>query len=617
MSAYNRTSRTSYTGGRSQGRNSHSTRSGRNVRPSTSQKARRNKKKKRRPAPNYRSAAILGVVLILVITAAVFWAKQSKKAEPVLEPSTEETQLDKDVTVDGITITGLSRNEAKQKLLKQYTWGMKVTCEGQDAPYEVPNLMENKINNLLDEIFTGTPKESYTLDTKGLKDAVTKTVSDIAAKWDMKPQNSAITGFDKGSGNFIYSKEIAGHAINQDQLKADMNRALASKDFKAVLKATVSAVKPDITEDQAKALYRVIGTMTTTTTANKARNTNIQLAVEALDGMIIQPGGEFSFNTTTGNRTLEKGYRPAGAYVNGVLVEEPGGGVCQVSSTLYNAVVFSGLTTTERNAHSYEPTYITPGEDAMVSYDGYAGPDMKFVNNTKDAVAIRAKFENQKLTISIVGIQILDEGEKLYMKSEKVAQLDPPEPVYEENQTLEPGVEKVVKEPVLGSRWSTNLIVEKDGAVVSDEFFHKSTYKGKSAVIQRNTSGVVIPLPTEAAVETTPEQSTADTPTEGASSGTSANPADPAGPSADPSAGLPSETRPVGPSVPEQTQQSLGPVAPGETAKAPIKPPDFDSAGPGSAPVPSGSQSIQSPKGPVALSPGGDSLKGPIGGGPG
>lgn len=609
MSANNRTSRTSYTGSRSQGRNSQSTRSGRNVRPSTSQRARRNKKKKRR-TPNYRLAAILGVVLILVITAAVLWAKQSKKAEPVLEPSTEETQLDKDVTVDGITITGLSRNEAKQKLLKQYTWGMKVTCEGEDAPYEVPNLMENKINALLDEIFTGTPKESYTLDTKGLEDAVTKTVSDIAAKWDMKPQNSAITGFDKDSGNFIYSKEKAGHAINQDQLKADMNRALASKDFKAVLTATVSTVKPEITEDQAKALYQVIGTMSTTTTTNKARNTNIQLAVEALDGMIIQPGEEFSFNTTTGNRTLEKGYRPAGAYVNGVLVEEPGGGVCQVSSTLYNAVVFSGLTTTERNAHSYEPTYITPGEDAMVSYDGYAGPDMKFVNNTKDAVAIRAKFENQKLTISIVGIQILDEGEKLYMKSEKVAQLDPPEPVYEENQTLEPGVEKVVKEPVPGSRWSTNLVVEKDGVVVSDEFFHKSTYRGKAAVIQRNTSGVVIPPPTEAAVETIPEQNTADTPTEGTPLETSASPEGPAGPSADPSTGPPPVTRPVGPSVPDQIQPNVGSGTPGET----VRPPDLDSSGPGSAPGSSGSQSVQSP---MALPPGGDSLKGPIGGGPG
>ena len=84
------------------------------------------------------------------------------------------------------------------------------------------------------------------------------------------------------------------------------------------------------------------------------------------------------------------------------------------------------------------------------------------------------------------------------MKSEKVAELDPPEPNYEENQTLEPGVEKVVKQPVNGSRWVTNLVKEKDGKVVSDELFHKSTYKGKAATIQRNISGVVVP-PSDAA----------------------------------------------------------------------------------------------------------------------
>ena len=149
----------------------------------------------------------------------------------------------------------------------------------------------------------------------------------------------------------------------------------------------------------------------------------------------------------------------------------------------------------------------------MVSYDGYAGPDMKFVNNSKDAVAIRARFADQKLTISIVGVPILGENERWYMKSEKVAELDPPQPNYEENQTLEPGVEKVVKQPVNGSRWVTNLVKEKDGKVISDEMLHKSTYKGKPATIQRNTSGVVVPPPeasqeSTVAPETVPESST-------------------------------------------------------------------------------------------------------------
>ena len=518
MSTNNRNGNSrSQAGARNAGRSRQNSRAAQNVRMSAAQRARRNTKKRRKPDYDYRWIAIIGVVLILVIAAAVYLTRRpGREKTPVeAEATTEqETGLQKDVTVDGISITGMSKSAAREKLLEHFSWGMQVTYEGADAPYEVPNLMEDKVNKLLEEVFGQNPKESYTLDTGGLEEAVSETVGNIAEKWDVKPVNGAIAGFDKDTGKFIYSGEKAGRMINREQLEADMNKALADKNFKAVLTAASTEVQPEITEAQAKEMYKVIGTMTTTTTSNKDRNTNIQLAADALDGLIIQPGEEFSFNATTGNRTLEKGYKPAGAYVNGVLVEEPGGGVCQVSSTLYNAVVFSGLSTTERHAHSYEPSYITPGEDAMVSYDGYAGPDMKFINNTKDAVAIRAKFADRKLTISIVGIQILEDGEKLYMTSRKVADLDPPAPVYEENQTLELGVEKVVKQATSGSRWETNLVREKNGTIISNELFHKSTYKGKAATIQRNTSGVVIPPATDPAETSAVENSTAANPGE-------------------------------------------------------------------------------------------------------
>ncbi|MDF2887525.1 MAG: VanW family protein [Lacrimispora sp.] len=164
--------------------------------------------------------------------------------------------------------------------------------------------------------------------------------------------------------------------------------------------------------------------------------------------------------------------------------------VPQQRDTLYNAVVFAGLTTTERHAHSYEPSYVTPGEDAMVSF---GGPDMKFVNNSSSAIAIRTSFADRKLKISIIGIPILEDGVTLSMTSNKTAELDAPAPIYEEDQTMQPGEEKVIKQETKGSRWVTNLVTKKDGAVVSDEFFHNSTYRGKPATIKRNTSGVVVP----------------------------------------------------------------------------------------------------------------------------
>lgn len=462
--------------------------------------AQKNSSQRRRKPPfDYTKVAVAVGILIVLVVAVVFGVKSCGRKDVLDETTPAETELKKEVAVNGVSITGMSRMDAKAAILKHLNWDMKVTYE--DDEYTIQNLLEPRVDDVLEEIYTKEPKDSYNIDTSNLDEQVKTEVEAMAAKWDVPAKNGAISSFDEASGKFVFSGESDGVVIDQTQLNSDIAEKLNTGIYQGSFAARGVPVKPTITEAQAKEKYKTIGTYTTKTTSNKDRNTNISIAVAALNGMIIQPGEEFSFNTTTGNRTTEKGYKPAGAYVNGVLVEEPGGGVCQVSSTLYNAVVFSGLKTTERHAHSYEPSYVTPGEDAMVSYDGYAGPDMRFVNNSNDAVGIRATFAKQQLTISIYGMPILEEGVTLSMKSEKVAELDPPKPTYEEDQSIELGIEVEAKAAVPGSKWVTNLITKKNGEVVTDEFFHNSTYKGKPATIKRNTSGVVIPKPTESGAE--------------------------------------------------------------------------------------------------------------------
>ncbi len=444
---------------------------------------------------------IAAVAVICIMAAVKFAGGRSKEVETdVTTESTAteapETELEKQVTVDGISITGMSREQAREALKKKYKWSMKATYNGEE--YELQDMMGTKIDALLEEIYRGTPKESYKLDTSGLEEVVQSEVDQIAAKWNVAAKNGSISGFDKQNGSFTYAGEQNGFAVDKEKLASDIAKSLAAKDFQAVIEVSGNVVAPEISEARAKELYQVIGTYSTKTTANKDRNRNVELAAEALNGLIIQPGEEFSFNNATGERSLAKGYKPAGAYVNGVLVEEPGGGVCQVSSTLYNAVVFSGLTTTQRHAHSYEPSYVTPGEDAMVSY---GGPDMKFVNKSASAIAIRASFADRTLKISIVGIPILEKGVTLSMSSKKIAEVDAPAPVYEEDQTLQLDEEKIVKAETKGSRWVTNLVTKKDGVVISDEFFHNSSYRGKPATIKRNTSGVVVTEPGESLPE--------------------------------------------------------------------------------------------------------------------
>ena len=267
-----------------------------------------------------------------------------------------------------------------------------------------------------------------------------------------------------------------------------------------MIQATGNAVAPEITAASAKEKYKTISTFTTTTTSNKNRNTNIKLAAEAINGTVIKPGAEFSFNGTVGQRTEAKGYKGAAAYNNGEVVQEIGGGVCQVSTTLYNAVFRAGLEITYRRSHTFEPNYVTPGQDATVSWDQ---PDFKFRNNSSTAIGLKASYADQKVTISVYGIPILEDGVKWDLESKKVEELDPPAPTYEEDQTLQPGVEVTKSAGTKGSRWETYKVVYKDGVEVSRERDHKTTYKGHAPVIRRNTTGVVLnPEETTTSTET-------------------------------------------------------------------------------------------------------------------
>lgn len=464
------------------------------------------RRKRRRQGPDFAKILLIMIGVVIVILCAVVGLKGCMKDSGETTAAEEsaavpETELNAAITVNGISVNGLTKSEAREKILEAMDWNMKVTYDGDTKVLD--NLMASNVDQVLDEAFEKGEAGNYTVSPDNLDEQVNAAVDGLADGWDVPAKNGSISSYDSSSGEFIFAGAQNGKLIDRESLFSDISNALKAGEYQKNITAAANIVEPEITEAEAKASFKRLGTYTTTTTSNKARNENIRLAANALNGKIIQPGEEFSFNLTTGNRTKEKGYQAAGAYVNGVLVEEPGGGVCQVSSTLYNAVVFSGLKTTERHAHSYEPSYVTPGEDAMVSYDGYSGPDMKFVNNSKTAVGIKTSFSNQKLTISIYGNPILEEGVTLSMVSTKVKELDPPDPVYEEDPTLEPGVEVEAKAATPGSRWVTNLVTKKDGTVINEILLHNSTYNGKAATIKRNTSGTVASTEGESSSEET------------------------------------------------------------------------------------------------------------------
>ena len=160
--------------------------------------------------------------------------------------------------------------------------------------------------------------------------------------------------------------------------------------------------KPTETKPRVNPYGQTLGTCTTKfARSNTNRNTNIQLATKACNGYVIQPGATFSFNTVVGQRTKARGYKEAGVYVNGQTDTGVGGGICQVSSTLFNAALESNMTIVARRAHSLPVSYLPRGRDATVSW---GGPEFKFKNPYDYPVMIGTYYDKSgKLTMSILG----------------------------------------------------------------------------------------------------------------------------------------------------------------------------------------------------------------------
>lgn len=127
----------------------------------------------------------------------------------------------------------------------------------------------------------------------------------------------------------------------------------------------------------------------------KSRIKNIKIAAEALTGYVLKKGEEFSFNTVVGERTEKKGYEPAIIFVNGEKVDGVGGGICQISSTLYNLALLSKFKITERHVHQLPVTYVEKGKDATVAYGSL---DLKFKNNSAFDVTLTVKVAEEKVS---------------------------------------------------------------------------------------------------------------------------------------------------------------------------------------------------------------------------
>lgn len=329
----------------------------------------------------------------------------------------------------------------------------------------------------------------YTVSTE-LTETPAIDIDKIAAEAIGEPVSATV---DKADGTTILP-EKAGVQFDVEQARAIIGDGSAEQ---YVIPATV--VQPKVTAaDLEQKLFQdtLARTSTDLNEGNVPRTNNVRLASNAINGLILNPGEEFSYNNVVGERTEARGYRPAGAYSGGKIVEEFGGGVCQPSSTLYMAVLRADLEVTERYNHSFTVGYTPLGEDATVSW---GGPDFRFRNNTDYPVKILAEQTGGQMIMTLIGTKTSD---KTVTTRTEVLSTYAPQTVEKKDASMKEGQSRVDQTGITGYATRTYKQITENGQT-TEVLANSSNYSKRDKIVYVGT------IKPEAPQESDPEQGAA------------------------------------------------------------------------------------------------------------
>ncbi len=296
--------------------------------------------------------------------------------------------------------------------------------------------------NLRDQIRCAMGGREVKLTATYNEDSLRQKVNEMAAQINTQPANAYCNLL--ADGTIERFPGVIGKKLDTEKVVESLKDGLISLNLPSGnIELQPEETQPFITTEDVANIDAVIGSYSTNYYPG-SRGDNIWIAANALCDKIVRPGWTFSFNDTVGERTYEAGYQNAGVIVNGQADVGVGGGVCQVSSTLYNAVLLAGLTPTERTPHYFKSTYIGAGRDATVA-DGLI--DFKFRNDLPHNVYLLAFASGSTLSVYILGTRADLNGASISIERE--------------GSDMSPSVYRVYT---------------KDGQVIKDEYLHTDTY---------------------------------------------------------------------------------------------------------------------------------------------
>ena len=304
--------------------------------------------------------------------------------------------------------------------------------------------------------------------------ALTEALNQVSRQLGDACTNATLTRVD---GAFVITPGEAGYGMDVDKTAQEVRAVLTQSAPSDVYSVDIvmGIVEPQYGESELALVQDLLGSFTTSyKSSSSARCSNIANACSKVNGTVLLPGEEFSTLATITPFTIANGYKEAGSYAGGKVVQSVGGGICQVSSTLYNAVLLSELEVTDRSNHAMMVDYVKVGMDATVSND--SGVDFRFRNNTAHPIYIEGYTENKTITLNIYGVETRLPSHQVSYETEIVKKIPPDgEFCYADSSHAVGYVE--VQPAHTGYEANVYKIITEDGEEVSRELMTFSKYK--------------------------------------------------------------------------------------------------------------------------------------------
>lgn len=318
-----------------------------------------------------------------------------------------------------------------------------------------------------------------------------QTVSDFltleCAKYDTEPVDYYL---ERVNGEFRVIEGQVGYTLDvETSIDLVNDQLVANWDGQpCTIALDVRIDEPRGSEEELLQVKDILGSFTTSyKSSTPDRCANVENGCRLINGLLLYPGEEFSMYDTVSPITKENGYFLAGAYQNGKVVDSVGGGICQVSTTLYNAVLRSEIDVTERHNHSMVVSYVDPAADAAIA--GSAGKDFRFINNLKTPIYIEGYTKDRKITFNIYGVETRSPGHSVKYESEVLEVIQPTTEEIIEDSSKPIGY-IVTQGAHIGYKSRLWKIVTEDGEEVSRTVVNTSNYRmsPRSATVGTATS---------------------------------------------------------------------------------------------------------------------------------